>query len=418
MQETPPPLLRPVRPWAVVLAAGSGRRMAAAGLARPKQFLEWRGVPLYWHSARTLSRCARVAGIIFVFPEDCLAEEEVRIQQLDGLTAGALSDFPHTSMPLGLPWKAVAGGPLRQDSVFNALQALPPCEYVLIHDAARPFLSAALAPRLIDALEQGAAGVIPAQALHDTIKQVRDGQVVATPDRQELYAVQTPQAFRLDLLRTAHARARIEGWIATDDAGLLERLGHAVRILPGESANRKITCPEDLDFLRTPQRLACGGYGYDVHRYGSGRPMKLGGVPIPGAPELVAHSDGDVLLHALMDAILACACRGDIGRFFPDSDPKLENINSAILLYETLRIAADAGVELVQADCTIIAEIPRIAPHSLAIRRNLARLLGLDEAHINVKATTEEGLGFTGAREGIKAVVLVSALRDAYIGSM
>jgi len=398
-----------------VLAAGSGSRMAVAGLARPKQFLEWRGLPLYWHSARTLSRCARVAGIVFVFPENRLAEEETRIRQLDGRTDGATPDFPNFAMPLGLPWKAVAGGPLRQDSVFNALQALPACEYVLIHDAARPFLSAALAARLIDALEQGAAGVIPGQPVHDTIKQVRDGQVAATPDRQDLYAVQTPQAFRLDVLRTAHARARIEGWTATDDAGLLERLGHAVRIIPGEAANRKITCPEDLDLLRPPQRLACSGYGYDVHRYGNGRPMKLGGVPIPDAPELIAHSDGDVLLHALMDAILACACRGDIGRLFPDSDPKLENINSAILLDETLRIAAAAGVELVQADCTIIAEIPRIAPHSRSIRRNLARLLALDENHINVKATTEEGLGFTGAREGIKAVVLVSALRNTSI---
>ena len=416
MKQTHHHLPHTVRPWAVVLAAGSGSRMAVAGLVRPKQFLEWQGVPLYWHSARTLSRCARVAGIIFVFPEDSLAGEEARVRQLDGLTDGALPNSPISSMPLGLPWKTVGGGPLRQDSVFNALQALPAnCEYVLIHDAARPFLSATLTARLIDALEQGATGVIPGQPVSDTIKQVQDGQVVATPERQNLYAVQTPQAFRLDVLRAAHAQARIDGWTATDDAGLLERLGHAVRIIPGETANRKITCPEDLDFLRSPHRLACSGYGYDVHRYGSGRPMKLGGVPIPGAPEVLAHSDGDVLLHALMDALLACACRGDIGRLFPDSDPKLENINSAILLNETLRIAAATGVELVQVDCTVIAQVPRIAPHSQAIRRNLSRLLGLGEDRINVKATTEEGLGFTGALEGIKAVVLVSALRDSAI---
>jgi 2-C-methyl-D-erythritol 4-phosphate cytidylyltransferase/2-C-methyl-D-erythritol 2,4-cyclodiphosphate synthase len=386
--------------------------MAAAGLDRPKQFLSCRGIPLYWHSALTLSRCARVAGIILVFPEDRLAEEEIRVRQLDGLTAVAAPELPLSSMPLGLPWKIVPGGPLRQDSVFNALQALPPsCEFVLIHDAARPFMSAGLAARLIDALEQGAEGAVPGLPINDTIKRARDGQVAATLDRQDLYAVQTPQAFRLDLLRTAHARARDEGWTATDDAGLLERLGHGVRIISGEAANRKITCPEDLDLLRRPQRLACSGFGYDVHRYGSGRPMKLGGVPIPGAPELIAHSDGDVLLHALMDAILSCACRGDIGRLFPDDDPGLDNINSATLLDETLRIAAAAGVELVQADCTIIAQIPRIAPHSRAIRRNLSRLLGLDEEYVNVKATTEEGLGFTGARDGIKAVALVSALR-------
>ena len=392
--------------------------MATANLARPKQFLNFQGIPLYWHCARTLSRCARMAGIIFVFPEDCLAEEEVRIRRFDERTAGANQGFPISSMPLGLPWKAVAGGPLRQDSVFNALSVLPvSCEYVLIHDAARPFLSAALAARLIDALEQGVAGVIPGLPVTDTIKHVQDGKAVATLERQSLYAVQTPQAFRLDILRAAHARARSESWTVTDDASLLERCGHEVRIISGEAANRKITLPEDLDFLHPPQRLACGGYGYDVHRYGSGRPMKLGGVPIPNAPEVVAHSDGDVLLHALMDAILGCACRGDIGRLFPDSDPRLENINSAILLDEVLRIAIAAGVELVQADCTIIAQIPRIAPHSQAIRRNLSRLLGLDEGCVNVKATTEEGLGFTGAREGIKAVVLVSAYRRQLVGT-
>ena len=408
VKRAPTPL--PVRPWAVVLAAGSGSRMAAAG-PRPKQFLEYRGSPLYWQSALTFSRCARVAGIIFVFPEDRLAEEEVRIRQIEGLADNAGTGRSVT--PLGLPWKAVSGGPLRRDSVFNALQALPPhCEGVLIHDAARPFVSAALVAGLIDALEQGAAGVIPGLPVSDTIKQVEAGQVVATLEREALYAAQTPQAFRLDLLRAAHARARAEDWTATDDACLLERLGHTVRVIPGETANRKITHPDDLDFLRPLERSACAGYGYDVHRYGSGRPLKLGGVPIPCAPEVIAHSDGDVLLHALMDAILGCACRGDIGRLFPDSDPGLENINSAILLDETLRIAAAAGVELVQADCTIIAQIPRIAPHSQAIRRNLSRLLGLDEDRVNVKATTEEGLGFTGAREGIKAVAIVSALRD------
>jgi 2-C-methyl-D-erythritol 4-phosphate cytidylyltransferase/2-C-methyl-D-erythritol 2,4-cyclodiphosphate synthase len=388
--------------------------MAAAGLVRPKQFLEHRGVPLYWHSARTFSRCARVAGIVFVFPEHCLAEEETRVRQLDGPAPGLVPGS--ASLSLGLPWKVACGGTLRQDSVFNALQALPAnCDCVLVHDAARPFLSAALVIRLIDALEQGATGAIPGLPVTDTIKRVEDGRIAATLERETLCAVQTPQAFRLDALRAAHARARGEGWTATDDAGLLERLGHELRLVPGEAANRKITHPEDLDLLHRPQQLACGGYGYDVHRYGSGRPMKLGGVPIPNAPEIIAHSDGDVLLHALMDAILGCACRGDIGLLFPDSDPGLENINSAILLDEVLRIAAAAGVELVQADCTIIAQTPRIAPHSRAIRRNLARLLGLDEDHVNVKATTEEGLGFTGAREGVKAVVFVSALRAAVI---
>jgi len=202
-----PPHPGPVRPWAVVLAAGSGSRMAAAKLARPKQFLEYRGSPLYWHCARTFSRCARVAGIIFVFPEDRLAEEEARLRRLDGPAADARPG--KTSTSLGLPWKAVAGGPLRQDSVSNALRTLPAdCEYVLIHDAARPFMSAALTARLIEVLEQGAAGAIPGLPVSDTIKQVEEGQAAATLERETLYAVQTPQAFRLEALRAAHARAR------------------------------------------------------------------------------------------------------------------------------------------------------------------------------------------------------------------
>jgi 2-C-methyl-D-erythritol 4-phosphate cytidylyltransferase/2-C-methyl-D-erythritol 2,4-cyclodiphosphate synthase len=389
--------------------------MAPAGLARPKQFLCLRNLPLYWHCALTLSRCTSVEGIVFVLPERHVREEETRMRLLDGLAPPeALPPaFEDTRpAPLGIPWKAVPGGESRRDSVYHGLQALPSrCAFVLVHDAARPFASARLARRLIDALEEGAAGVIPGLPLSDTVKAVRDGMVEATPDRDALRAAQTPQAFRLDILREAHEKARALHWTATDDANLLERCGYAVRVIPGEAANRKITTPEDLALLREPPALPCCGYGYDVHRYGGDRPMKLGGVPIPNAPGISAHSDGDVLLHALMDAVLGCACLGDIGRLFPDDDPGLENINSAVLLDEVLRLAADSGVEVVQVDCTLIAQTPRIAPHAPAVRRNLARLLGLEETRVNVKATTEEGLGFTGGGLGIKAVVAATALR-------
>ncbi len=409
------------RAWAVIAAAGSGSRMRAAqavsGPARPKQFLTWKGLPLYWHSALAFSRCPRVAGIVFTLPEEYLAEEQARMRFLDDLpplAADASYSFTGRPAPLGLPWKAVAGGPLRQDSVYNGLRALPPhCSFVLVHDAARPFIGATLVNKVLDAVEEGAVGAIPGLPVTDTIKSVRNGLIEHTPDRASLRAVQTPQAFRLDVLIAAHEQARAAGRTATDDAALLEALGHSPRLVPGEAANRKITTPEDLELLHDAPRLPCCGYGYDVHRYGGGRPMKLGGVEIPGAPGIVAHSDGDVLLHALMDAILGCACLGDIGRLFPDSDPALDNISSAVLLDEVLRLAAGAGVELVQADCTIIAQIPRIAPHRETVRRNLARLLGLDERRVNVKATTEEGLGFTGEGRGVKAAVLVTALRKA-----
>jgi 2-C-methyl-D-erythritol 2,4-cyclodiphosphate synthase len=213
------------------------------------------------------------------------------------------------------------------------------------------------------------------------------------------------------LLDAAHARAGEAE--ATDDAALAEGLC-PVAVVPGEEGNVKITTPADLDLLRAETRLwPCVGYGYDVHRYGEGRPMVLGGVPIPGAPQVVAHSDGDVLLHALADAVLGCFGGGDIGLHFPDTDPRWSGANSAVLLQETLAMAQAAGLSLEQADLTIVAQIPKIAPHREAIAANVAHLLGLERSRVNVKATTEEGLGFTGEKKGIKAVAVVTATRSA-----
>ena len=393
------------QPWAILLAAGSGTRLAEATGSTPKQFLVYQGAPLYWHSAQTMSRCARVGGLIFVFPEHCLAEETARLKVLDA------------GHRLGLPWRAVAGGALRQDSVRMGLAALPAhCASVLVHDTARPFASALLMARLCDALAEGALGVIPAIAVSDTIKVVEGGQVRHTPERDTLRAVQTPQAFALPVLRAAHARAQAEGWTVTDDAALLERCGHPVRVIEGEAANRKLTTPEDLRMLDAPAQAAlpCTGFGYDVHRFGPGRPLKLGGVAIPGGMEVLAHSDGDVLLHALMDAILGCAGAGDIGLHFPDTAQAFDNVDSAVLLDDVLRIAREAGLRLVHADLTIITQKPKVSPHRDAIRANISRLLGMSAGSVNVKATTEEGLGFTGAGEGIKAVAVVTALRTPF----
>jgi 2-C-methyl-D-erythritol 4-phosphate cytidylyltransferase/2-C-methyl-D-erythritol 2,4-cyclodiphosphate synthase len=249
---------------------------------------------------------------------------------------------------------------------------------------------------------------------------VCDGLVTATPDRNRMRAAQTPQGFRADALREAHRRALAAGWAATDDATMLERCGIPVRVVPGEAANRKITRPEDLDMLRepvvsSPPRV---GFGYDVHRYvdaaqAGARPLRLGGVPIPGAPMVQAHSDGDVLLHALADALLACCAGNVIGRLFPEDDPACAGINSAIIVDEALQRLYAAGLRPAHADATVIAQTPRIAPHSPEIRRNLMRLLALDEHGVSLKATTEEGLGFTGNREGLKAVVVVTAVSCA-----
>lgn len=399
--------------WTLLLAAGQGNRMASATGGLAKQFLEWKGAPLYWESALVFSRCARVEGLVFVFPEVCITEERQRVADL------------MKAVPSGLPWKAVAGGALRQDSVRNGLSALPDtCTEVLIHDAARPFASPALVNRILDGLHrnapgEGMAACIPGIPVVDTIKVMdEEKRVVATPERKRLVAVQTPQGFSLASLRAAHQRAEQEGWVVTDDASLLELCGHAVCVTEGEAGNKKITTPEDLEMLRTTTEcIPCVGYGYDVHKYADGnearqpaRPMRLGGVAIADSPDVLAHSDGDVLLHALMDALLGCIGAGDIGTFFPDSDPAFDNINSAVLLDTVLEHVQKADVRITHVDLTVIAQIPKVGPHREAIRRNVARLLGLRLSMVNVKATTEEGLGFTGERLGIKAVAVVTGL--------
>ncbi|MEF2230994.1 MAG: 2-C-methyl-D-erythritol 4-phosphate cytidylyltransferase [Pseudodesulfovibrio sp.] len=389
--------------WAVILAAGSGARLAEAAGGVRKQFLEFRGAPLFWHSARTFSRVAGLRGLVFVFPPDLAGEMEKRVREYD------------RGENLGLKWAVCAGGERRQDSVRSGLSLLPAdCDGVLVHDSARPFASARLVAELIDALNRGARAAIPAIAVTDTVKRVVGGVVAQTPDRAELRAAQTPQAFETGLLREAHERAEAEGWQVTDDAGMVERLAE-VAVIPGEPGNVKITTPEDLARLREPRAtVPCVGWGYDVHRFGGegDRPLRLGGVPIPGGPTIVAHSDGDVLLHALADAVLGTFGGRDIGAHFPDADPKFSGMDSGVLLREVLCKAEAAGVRVVHADLTVIAQVPRLAPHADQIARNVRHLLGLGPHQVNFKATTEEGLGFTGGKLGIKAVAAITALRE------
>lgn len=381
--------------------------MAAAELGTRKQFIEWKGSPLFWHSATTMARVPAIRGIVFVFPPEEHEDARSLTKNLD------------TGGRLGIPWVAVQGGERRQDSVRLGLGALPPdAEGVLVHDAARPFASAPLVSSLCEALEHSAA-IIPAIPVTDTIKSVQwegaEKTVEATLVRNKLRAVQTPQAFRLDVLRPAHEQALTDGWDVTDDASMVERLDVPVTVIPGEETNVKITTPEDLSLISgsVPTLLPCVGWGYDVHRYGEGRPFVLGGVPIPKAPQVIAHSDGDVLLHALTDALLGCLGKGDIGRHFPDTDPRYDNIESSILLNEVFLESRKAGLLLTHVDLTVVAQRPKLAAHREDIRRNVASLLHMNIADVNFKATTEEHLGFTGRKEGIKAVAAVTALKPA-----
>ncbi len=395
--------------WGIIVAAGRGERLLSVSGGVSKQFFTWRGAPLYWASALLLGRSARLKGIVFVFPETLLEEEKSRVACLSA------------KVSLGLPCRCTAGGKRRQDSVCSGLATLPDeATHVLIHDAARPFASPALCNRVLDELEKGAKGVIPGISVTDTIKIVQGGEVESTPDREILKAVQTPQGFLLDTLRMCHARALDKGWNVTDDAMLLERCGVPVRLVEGEAGNVKITRAEDLALLeeKSEPSVVRVGYGYDVHAYtdpegARARPLKLGGVDVPeGGFAVRAHSDGDVLLHALMDALLGCVGGGDIGQLFPDADPALDNVSSSALLDEVMSLVRERDFCLEHVDITVIAQRPKIGPYREEIRKNLARLLGLGVESVNVKATTEEGLGFTGSCQGIKAVAITTGCQS------
>ncbi|MEZ6852064.1 2-C-methyl-D-erythritol 4-phosphate cytidylyltransferase [Halodesulfovibrio aestuarii] len=389
--------------WSIILAAGSGTRLSAATNGIKKQFLEWQGAPLFWQSAITFSHTTRMRGLVFVFPEEDIDEATETLKKLD------------FGRRLGLPWKVVAGGARRQDSVYNGLQALPTeCTHILVHDAARPFFSATLTNTLLDALEKGSQAVIPAIPVTDTIKVVENNSICHTLDRSTLRACQTPQGFHKKMLIEAHNKCNEEGWEVTDDASIVEQAGYSVATVAGEMTNCKITNPEDLAMIESKQTsmpVPVTGWGYDVHRYGEGRPMKLGGIPIQGGPQVVAHSDGDVLLHALCDALLGCMGDGDIGEHFPDSSAQFDNISSGVLLNEVYDKFLQRGYRLTNIDLTIIAQVPRLVPWKPQIKKNICRMLKLNDDQVNVKATTEEKLGFTGEKKGIKAVAAIMALR-------
>lgn len=394
------------RPWAILLAAGKGTRISSSANDIPKQFILYKNKPLYWHSALKMSFSAVIGGIIFVFPQAFFETESARLNKLC------------INNSFSIPWKAVIGGETRNDSVAAGLAHIPvSVSHILIHDAARPFFKTSLLKEICRKLDDGFKAVIPGIPVVDTIKLCKINEpdkVEKTLPRDRLLAIQTPQAFDAIEIRNAHQAATTNLSNVTDDACLIEKAGHEVCIVPGDPENIKITYPADLSLLtsRNNNLIPCSGFGYDAHRFGPGRVLKLGGIEIPGDLQIIAHSDGDVLLHALMDAILGCACLGDIGQFFPDHDPKYEGISSSILLQHILLEVDRLGVKIYHVDLTLVAQKPRIANFRQAIQKNLARLLDLSLEMVNFKATTEEKMGFTGSMEGIKAYAIVNAWRN------
>ena len=385
--------------WAIVLAAGQGTRLAST-LNCPKQFLTYKDAPLYWQSVTKMAKCALLEGIVIALPPKDLEEEEQRVAKL--------------ALDLGVMVKTCAGGLRRQDSVCAALKVLPTLtKFVVIHDAARPFATTNLTYQICQKLLAGSEAVIPGLPVTDTIKVCAEQKVVQTLERDKLYAIQTPQGFCLEPLRAAHENLLAKGIDVTDDAKAMELMGIPVDIILGEETNIKITNPKDLELLKEEEpmpSLICG-QGYDVHRFGGTRPLILGGVKLPTNLTVAAHSDGDVLLHALMDALLGAGALGDIGQHFPDSDPEYAGISSAVLLDHVLTLLRNKKIFPTHIDATIIAEKPKIAPYREQIRLNIARLLTLPKESVNIKATTEETLGFTGRLEGLKAICLATCVR-------
>ena len=303
------------------------------------------------------------------------------------------------------PCRVVQGGAQRADSVANGLAATQ-AEYVAIHDAARPFVSPrVITAALMAALETGAAA--PAVPVKDTIKAANaDGTVRETPPRETLYAVQTPQCFCARTYREILA-ARAQSADAppvTDDCSLFEQAGRPVTLTQGDYANYKITTREDLPARKETKTMALRiGHGYDVHKLVEGRALILGGVKIPHETGLLGHSDADVLAHAVMDALLGAAALGDIGKLFPDTDAAYKGADSLALMREVSRVLTEKGFRVQNVDATLLCQAPKLAPHIPAMRENIAAALGVSAEDVSVKATTEEGLGFTGAKEGIAA---------------
>jgi len=386
------------RVWAIVPAAGRGSRFtASAPQSAPKQYAPLLGATVLEWSLRALLAEPRVHAVVVALAADD-------------------AEWPSVAAKLRSPkLRTTVGGLNRQDTVANGLDALASQaaadDWVLVHDAARPCLNAADLGALLDAVGSGGAGAVLAAPIVDTVKREL-GDHVATVDRQGLWRALTPQVFAFAQLRHALKEATLAGIAVTDEAQAVERMGLRPILVQGSPFNVKVTRLADLavasNILKmtedTPMRV---GQGFDVHAFGDGDHVVLGGVRIAHPQGVVAHSDGDVVIHALCDAVLGAMGDGDIGRHFPDSDPQYRGADSRVFLRVVAARMQAAGLRLINADVTVLAEAPRIAAHRAAMAANLSADLGVPAQLINIKATTTERLGFIGRGEGLAALASV-----------
>jgi 2-C-methyl-D-erythritol 4-phosphate cytidylyltransferase / 2-C-methyl-D-erythritol 2,4-cyclodiphosphate synthase len=405
----------PVTTAALIVAAGRGTR--AAGPV-PKQYAQ----------LGATSVLARTLGVLLEHPRVDVAMVAIAAADRARYDAVVLSDHPKLAPP-------VLGGATRQRSVLNGLRALAPLSpsRVLIHDAARPFVTGEIVDRVLDALERS-AGAIAAVPLADTLKRAGSGgRIEATVDRAGLWRAQTPQGFRFGEILKAHEGALAAGREdLTDDAAVAEWAGLPVELVEGSEANVKLTTADDLARVKptaapggahgpaheaaraaeaaSAPREVRTGQGFDVHRFGAGDHVWLCGVRIPHGHALEGHSDADVGLHALTDALLGAIGDGDIGQHFPDTDPAWRGAASHLFLADAARRVRARGGAISNVDVTLLCETPRIAPHREAMRARVAAILAVDVSRVAVKATTTEGLGFTGRREGIAALAMATVV--------
>jgi 2-C-methyl-D-erythritol 4-phosphate cytidylyltransferase/2-C-methyl-D-erythritol 2,4-cyclodiphosphate synthase len=426
--------------WAVVPAAGRGVR---AGGDIPKQFVEIAGKTILEWTASKLISLPEVSGAVIALPHG---------HETCDLTNGIVRSL---ALQHGKPVLAVTGGPTRQESVGLALQELPPdVSWVVVHDASRPLFSRELALRAIQAARQHSAAICGI-AVTDTVKTVtppRQGElrfVHGTLSRDGTIMVQTPQVFRLSLLKQCHEMARRDGFTGTDDGQLLERYGHRVAVVEGERTNVKVTFPEDfalasallqnqMDGLETGAEVSPGesnrprpgyrrkvrtrrlkrlyqasvpvtGFGFDVHPLVDGRKCILGGVELPWSRGLSGHSDADVLCHAVADAILGALAMGDIGKWFPPGDPRFRDARSLGLLSDIWSVAGESS-EILHLDCTLVAQEPRLSPYIEYMRYNISQALSIPVDRVSIKATSPEGLGSLGQGQGIAAFCVATLI--------
>jgi len=380
-----------------------------------KVFMLLAGKPILLHSILTFSACPEVDNLVVAAASDEVPYVKKMLNSLTGVKI----------------WQVVSGGSERQYSIANALKVMPTeTDIVLVHDGARPLVNIQCINRVIHtaAVHQAAVVAVPVK---DTIKTVNDsGTVTGTPERHTLWNIQTPQGFNAHILRQAYDQAMQDGYLGTDDASLVERIGIRVKIVVGSYENIKVTTPEDLIIAEAliqgenrslfnkeceAKNMVRFGMGYDVHKLVEGRKLILGGVEIPYVYGLDGHSDADVLLHGITDALLGAAALGDIGKYFPDTDVKYKGVSSIILLERVREIIAEHGYTVNNIDATIVAEKPKMAPYISEMNQRIAAALQVKVGQVNVKATTTEGLGFAGKGEGIAAYAVASIVEKSNI---